>query len=324
MDSLISTINLYIEKHNLLPAGSKVILGLSGGPDSLFLLHFLAEKHRNGTISLVAAHLDHEWRADSAKDTIFCREASKALGVPFVSAKLSDLALEPKYDGSREAQARTLRRHFLCKVQKEHNADLIALAHQAQDQQETFFIRLIRGATLTGLTAMRAKNGPYIRPLLETDKQNILTYLKEHKITYLSDPSNDSEAFLRNRIRQNVIPALRSCDERFEKNLQASLGRLQQEEQLLTYYAQEALDKISICNDTNISIDLKGMLTLDKALQYRIIMHWLQHEQVPFTPTQQFLDEILRFLYQPGSKHHKIHHAWSINKQKNYAKIEKI
>ncbi|MDP3889360.1 MAG: tRNA lysidine(34) synthetase TilS [bacterium] len=323
MDSFIKQIDQFIEKHNLLPVGSKVIIGLSGGPDSLFLLHFLAEKHRIGTITLVAAHLDHEWRANSANDALFCQETAAKLGVLFVSAKISDLSLKAKYGGSREAYARTMRRHFLQQVKTEHHADIIALAHHTQDQQETFFIRLIRGATLTGLTAMRPKSGNYIRPLLETDKQDILHYLHEHSIPYLTDPSNNSEDFLRNRIRQKIIPALKACDERFEKNLKIGIKRLQEEELLLNKLTQEAFDKISIGND-GICVYLEDLFKLDKALQYRVIMHWLQYQKVPFTPTQKFLDEILRFLQQPGSKQHKLHHAWLITKKKNNAKIEYV
>ena len=152
--------------NNLIAESSKIILGLSGGPDSIYLLHKLASLRNTGTIKeLIAAHLDHEWRQDSAKDVAFCKQACKSLNVPFVSKKLSELNLS--FKGSPEEIGRNARRYFLEQIRTKHNADLIALGHHLQDQEETFFIRLIRGTSLSGLCAMWPKKGFYIRPLLQ-------------------------------------------------------------------------------------------------------------------------------------------------------------
>ena len=322
-NTLISTIHAYITKHNLIPESSKIILGFSGGPDSMFLLHVLADLHKAGTISLVTAHLNHEWRSDADQDTQFCRKVAAALAVPFVSAKISELNITIKHNGSREQHAREMRRYFFAQVKKEHNADLIALAHHAQDQVETFFIRLIRGATLTGLTAMRPKNGLYIRPLLEINKNDMVHYLDQHNIDYLQDPTNNSQQFLRNRIRHTVIPALQSCDSRFEKNVHTAIARLQESENLINHITQNRFQEVTTSKNNTTCIDIDKFLQVERALQYRIVMHWLQHEQVSFCPTQKFLDEIIRFLKQPGSKSHHIHHAWRITKKKRWAHIEK-
>ena len=147
---MIKAIHAFIAHHNLIFANKTVVVGLSGGPDSVFLLHLLSTKFN---IDLIAAHLDHEWRPDSHKDVEFCRDLAKKYDVPFVTQEISELPISLKFDGSLEDVGRRARRFFFESICTSHNADLIAVAHHAQDQQETFFIRLLRGASLTGLTA---------------------------------------------------------------------------------------------------------------------------------------------------------------------------
>src|SRR3990172_10012376 len=222
-----------------------------------------------------------------------------------ITEKISDLSLSFKFEGSKEELGRKARRSFLERIAQECQADVIALAHHAQDQQETFFIRLIRGATLSGLTAMKPKQDLYIRPLLETNKEDIIAYLHEHKIPYLTDPSNESPEFLRNRIRLTVLPALKQCDKRFDKNFLATLHRLQETESFLEEITQQALDHITTEENGVLYLAIQEFFNLHTILQKRIILTWLCQEKVPFTPTETFFDEIIRFFRQPGSKTHR-------------------
>ncbi len=323
--SILNQVHTFIEQHSLIPTQSVIVLGLSGGPDSVFLFHVLAELHQHHTIKLIAAHLDHEWRAQSAQDVEFCRDMAHKLNIHFVTAKISELInAAAKFNGSKEEFGRNMRRIFLEKIRKEHNADLIALAHHAQDQQETFFIRLIRGSSLTGLTAMKPKYGVYIRPLLEINKVDILTYLDNHPIPYLVDPTNIEPEFLRNRIRTTVLPALQACDSRFDKNFLNTLHRLQETETFLEQLTAETFDTIATYEQEKHFINLKELLNVHHVVLYRILIHWLLLEKVPFTPTQGFLDEIIRFFKQPGSKEHKIHEAWILVKKKESVHIQRI
>lgn len=321
---LIQNIHNYIAKNQLLRPGSNIIIGLSGGPDSVFLLHLLANMRKEHNITLIAVHLDHEWRIESAQDVEFCRTLAASLQIPFITRKISDLGLPLKFNGSKEEIARKYRRHFFDIVKKDTGADSIALAHHAQDQQETFFIRMLRGATLTGLTAMKAQQLPYIRPLLHTNKADIIDYLHTHNIAYLTDSTNSSDAFLRNRIRQNVLPALTHCDARFDANFLSTITRLQETESFLQELTAHIFEQITHYDNQVWHIDVEKLLALHAIMRYRIVLYWLCAQNVPFSTSQNFFDEMLRFLETPDSKSHQMNEAWKLIKKKNMAWIEHI
>ncbi len=244
MNTLFNKIYTYIQEKNLIPDTSTLILGLSGGPDSVFLLHVLAALRQEKNFTIIAAHLNHEWRAESLYDEQVSQELCQQLGITFISKKMSELHLNIKFNGSKEEIGRKARRTFFESMAKEYHAHAIALAHHADDQQETFFIRLMRGASLAGLAGMKAKDGLYIRPLLNIKKVEILEYLHEHNIAYAIDTSNESADYLRNRIRRSVIPALRAADERFDMNFETTHEQLQQAEDFLQELAKEAFKQI--------------------------------------------------------------------------------
>lgn len=320
---LLNTIHAFIAKHNLIPPQSKIVLGLSGGPDSLFLLHLLAPLHHAGTITLIAAHLDHGWRKESVADAQFCLEAGAERGIPVIIRKLSDLAFSCKFNGSQEEIGRKARRHLLETVQKEHDANLIALAHHADDQQETFFIRMLRGASLAGLSAMKPKQGTYIRPLLNCKKQDILDYLHNNDIPYLIDATNEMPTYLRNRIRLTVLPALRATDHRFDTTFASTLGQIQDAQRYLESHTLAIFKEIADLSVRPIQIDIAQFLALDPFMQKNILMHWLCTEQVACTPTQRFFDEVIRFVGQPNPGIHVIQQAWSLHKKQNVIYITK-
>ncbi len=308
----------------LIPEGSTIVLGLSGGPDSVFLLHLLLHLKKTGRIKeIIAAHLDHEWRPDSAKDTQFCKNIAQQYGIPFETKKLSELPIDLKWEGSKENIARKARRFFLESIKQQYNADAIALGHHLQDQQETFFIRLLRGASLTGLCSMWPKYGAYIRPLLQTNKADILHYLTTHGIAYLEDPSNQSEMFLRNRIRATVIPALKAADSRFDTTFMHTLGRLQETEQYLDQHAHQLFAAMSRKDDEKLEVSIDELLKQPPIMQSRLIILWLRQEGVQFPVTQTFIDEITRFFRSPHGGTHTLHETWRMKKKHNVARIEK-
>jgi tRNA(Ile)-lysidine synthase len=290
----------------------------------MMLLHYLQAKHASGQITLIATHLDHEWRPNSRNDVEFCAQQTEKFGVRFISAKISELSFKPKFNGSKEDLGRLMRRHFFELIRTQEHADLIALAHHMQDQQETFFIRMIRGSSLAGLTAMKPHQNHYIRPLLETNRAEILAYLEQNQIPYLIDPSNESDLFLRNRIRNKALPVLRTIDHRFDQNFARTLAQLKEADEFLDELTLQAIASISTIPDGKRILHTKEFNKIHPILQKRIVISWLIEEQVPFTPTEKFLNEIILFLSKPAGKTHQLHTTWSIQKKQGLATIKKI
>lgn len=312
----------------------KIILGLSGGPDSVFLFYFLKKLAQENKIQLICAHLDHEWRKESKSDVEFCKNLCKQHKIKFISNTTNELNLNLKFNGSQEEIGRKLRRHFFNKVLKENNANYVALAHHLQDQQETFFWRIIRGTTLNGLIGMKKLQPPYIRSLLDIEKKEILNYLNKNNITYLIDQTNDSDKYLRNRIRKYVIPSLEKVDPRFSKKFATTLNYLQEEEAFIKKITENSFNNLfkkseetfnvieqKNCSENKFIGNLKEFLSLDTVLQKRIIIYWLTKEKVKFSPSNNFLLEILRFLKNENGGVHKIDNNFSIYKKQNKFKI---
>lgn len=293
------------------------ILGLSGGPDSVYLLHHMVNTYPKHTF--IAAHLDHEWRKGSDKDAEFCEQLCKELNVEFVTKKTSELNIEIKSNGSQEEVGRKLRRHFFEMLMLEYGATAIMLGHHADDQLETFFIRLIRGTTSQGITCMKTQDGFYNRPLLHVSKQEILDSLKERNIDYLEDFSNHSEKYLRNRIRKTIIPAFKAADPRAEVNFARSLDHMQQAEFFLQGLTEETL--ALLLNDNNL-LDIKAFLEMHPYLQKRMLQRWLVTNRVSHTLTNSFLNEILKFLRSPHGGSHQLGQDWKITKKHNQAFFE--
>jgi tRNA(Ile)-lysidine synthase len=298
-----------------------VILGLSGGPDSVFLFRVLARLHVDGHLCLVAAHLDHEWRSTSGADAQFCADLCHAASVTLVNAKASALAVSVKANGSKEEVGRRLRRHFYELVRQQYNADFIVLAHHRQDQQETFFMRLVRGTTLNGLTCMKAIEGRYLRPLLEVDKTSIIDYLTMNHLPFRIDPTNEADAYLRNRIRKYVVPALKSIDPRFEQKLASTTKHLQEEDAYLQELTQEMLSRVFGSNNGGSVGNLPEFKKLHPVMQRRVLVRWLIMHRVPFSPSAAYLDEVLRFInHDAGGRH--CFDTWSIVKKGQHLWLE--
>ncbi len=293
-----------------------VVVGLSGGPDSVFLLYILKEIERERIIRLAAAHLDHGWRKTSSDDVVWCKKLCESLDITFYSEHAQNLE-RPKDFGSLEALGRHYRRIFFEKLHAQLGDILIALGHHADDQQETFLVRLIRGSSLNGLCCMKVLSDIYFRPLLDISKSFILGYLAEQNISYLIDETNQSVSFLRNRIRLQVTPALRLCDKRFDQKIKTTIHSLQEEDLFLQELTSKAFDKIfSIDKKTG---QLKGCLSRFKeehfVLQKRLIIFWLIKEQVPFASQNSFITEIFKFILSFRGGFHSINQSWGIKKQ---------
>jgi tRNA(Ile)-lysidine synthase len=297
-----------LRQYNL--GGKRLLVGLSGGPDSVCLLHVLKSLSVELKLELVAAHFNHQWRVNSSNDVKFCAQLCKDLEIPLVTAAASNYNAKVRNNGSKEEHARLLRRLFFAEALKQHTCAAVVLAHHAQDQLETFLIRLIRGASLAGLCAMQEFTPPYCRPMLDCSKQDIAAYLAANNFSFMTDSTNKSMAFLRNRIRTQVLPALQAVDKRFENKALATIKNLQQENTVL-----DALAAKFIHQYPDQKINLLDFKELQPTLQKRVLIKLLIQTQRKFVATTWLLAEMLKFLNSPRGGQHKLGIYVAITKQ---------
>lgn len=190
----------------MIPPGSRVLCAVSGGADSVCLLHWLS---RRKDISLMAAHFNHQLRGkESDRDQQFVRELCEKWHIPLTVGQ-GDVASHANKQGlSIEEAARNLRYAFLREAAEKNGCDLIATAHNADDNLETLLLNLTRGAGLQGLTGIPPKQGILVRPLLSTTRKEIEEYLRLHDLPHVEDSSNADETYSRNKMRRQVLPLL--------------------------------------------------------------------------------------------------------------------
>jgi tRNA(Ile)-lysidine synthase len=202
--------------------GPTLVAGLSGGADSVALLHVLHTLSGRLGFRVVAAHLDHRLRPESGEDAAFCRRLCRALGIPFRVGRADVRGRADRDGGGIEEAARLERRAFLEKVRTGEKAEWIVLAHTRDDQAETVLLRLLRGAGSAGIGAMRVRTGRLLRPMLGVSRRDVLDHLAAHGLAWREDPSNADPAFLRNRVRHELIPYLEA---RFNPAIREALAR---------------------------------------------------------------------------------------------------
>jgi tRNA(Ile)-lysidine synthase len=205
---MLSTILRTIAAHDLGRPGDRVIVAVSGGPDSMALLHALWELRDRLGLTLEVAGVDHGLRPEAARELALVRERAEALGLLF-HALAADVAGERRRGGaSLQDAARRARLGVLAALAAAREARSVALGHQADDQAETVLQRIIRGTGLVGLRGIPYRRAPFIRPLLDVRRREVLRYLARRSIPFVEDPSNADPRFSRARLRLRLIPEL--------------------------------------------------------------------------------------------------------------------
>lgn len=292
---------------------SSFIIGLSGGADSVFLLRQLIEVQKKLHVQLIVAHLQHDWRGEAdIQDAIFCRSLAATFSLPFITATASSITLTKKWNGSLEEQGRLQRHAFLQETMHQQGAVGIILGHQAQDQQETFFIRLLRGAALQGLCGMKEIEGSLIRPLLQVQRKDIEMWLTDAQQAWCHDADNDNPRFLRNRIRHELLPLLRVLEPRTEETFVRTQKQLRQEQELIEELVQTTF--MMLFNTTHQG-DLVRFKSLHPMLQGHVIKKLLITQKVPFPLSEGFIKETLRFLNSPRGGTHNLSEKWALTKK---------
>lgn len=229
-----------IKKHNLIQKGDKILVGVSGGPDSLALLFKLFSLKSAMNLTLHIVHLDHGYRNDSGLDALFVKRWAQKLNLGVTIEKLA--YQQKKVKGSLEELFREKRIELFIQTAKTIKATKIALGHNLDDQAETVLMRLLRGTGLSGLSGISAKRVirgvVFIRPFLETTRCQIDKFLKNKGIKPRLDSTNQEDIFLRNKIRHHLIPLLKS---KYNINITKTLAYLAQS----ASYDYEYLDRIA-------------------------------------------------------------------------------
>jgi len=226
--NLIEKMKEAIERENLIPDGARVVVGVSGGADSVALLHIL---HRLG-YDLTVAHLNHSIRgADADDDEAFVKALCKQLGVECVTHKTDVPALAKAKGISLEMAAREARHHFFQTLEK---APAVCLAHHADDQLETFFLRAARGTGPAGLGGMKSfqtlEKLTLARPMLGVRRSEIFQWLEKEGLEWREDASNADESIPRNLVRHQILPTLGKINERTAENILRTMEILRDEE----------------------------------------------------------------------------------------------
>lgn len=252
-----------IKSHNLIQIGDKILIGVSGGPDSLTLLLGLFNLKSKLGLTLHIAHLDHRLRKSSGADALFVTKLAKRLNIPVTIKQIDPKLLNKK--GSLEEICRDARLDFFIKTAKKIKADKVALGHNLDDQAETVLMRLLRGTGLSGLTGIslqrKIRGVTFIRPLLETPRYEIDRYLKRRGIEPRIDSTNKEDLFLRNKIRHNLIPLLKN---KYNQNIVNVLANLAQS----VSYDYEYLDRLArrSLKGNMMHLNIKKILKLHPAI----------------------------------------------------------
>ncbi|MDI6689509.1 MAG: tRNA lysidine(34) synthetase TilS [Actinomycetota bacterium] len=265
-----------IEKYDMLKSGDRVLVAVSGGPDSVALLYILTALCGELGLKLHVFHLNHMMRKESEEDALFVQKLAERLECPSTILSFDVPAYMRKERLSPEEAAREVRYRSLEKVGREIKANRIALGHHADDQVETFLMRLLRGSGQEGLRGMLPVRGEYIRPLIESTRDEIQEYCGEKGIEFRLDLSNLDTSYLRNKVRHQLIPALERYNPNFKGVILKTMEILSEEQDLLDEIAEEKFNEVAVIEKDLVKLSCKRIQKLPLAIQRRVLRRGIQ------------------------------------------------
>jgi tRNA(Ile)-lysidine synthase len=292
MIRLIKIIKATIKKHSMLDPGDKVLAGVSGGADSIALLHILLKLASEFDLSLGIAHFNHGLRpAESERDAEFVKSVAENLNLPFYNQKVDVKNFSIHHKLSIEEAGRVLRYKFLNETAQKHGFDKIALGHQKEDMAETILINILRGSGSRGISGIPPKRDMIIRPLININRTGVEFFLQSENIAHITDSSNIDPQFLRNRIRHCLIPLMASeYNAEIVENLNRTAEILRDEQTWLDSMVEPLLKRTKLPGDnTNFNLSIPELKKMPIAAARRII--------------RQAVREIKGNLYGIGFKH---------------------
>ncbi|WP_100332947.1 tRNA lysidine(34) synthetase TilS [Bacillus alkalisoli] len=280
----------FINKHQLIEDNSTIVVGVSGGPDSVCLLHLLLGLQEERKIKIVVTHVDHMFRGKESEDDMeFVKKLCSKLNVLVETKQIDVSAYKQKNKVSAQVAARDCRYSFFKEVMLKHNATSLALGQHGDDQVETILMKISRGSSIPGYAGILPKRafelGYVIRPLLSVGKEEVYRYLQENGIEYRTDPSNEKTVYTRNKIRHGVIPALRELYPGLHEKFQLFSEQMTEDNMLLEELTKKELNKVvESKREGNMVIHRNALLLLPNPLQRRaiqLILKYLYNNEVP-------------------------------------------
>lgn len=286
---ILPTVRAYIEKWQLLTSGTPVIVGLSGGADSVALLDLLVQLG----YPCVTAHCNFHLRGEeSQRDEKFAETVARRYALPFVKVDFDTQEYAARHRVSIEMAARELRYGWFEQIRIRYNAQAIAVAHHRDDQVETFMLNLLRGTGLRGLTGIAPRNGYVVRPLLEVTRAAILTYLEERNLTYVTDSTNLEDTYTRNFIRLNVFPLLEQIAPSVKNTIARTMEHLADAEAIYRRVVEEARTKL--WSEGKLSIGGLSEYPAPKTILFELLR--------PYNFSRQVAETIFHALEGPSGK----------------------
>lgn len=265
-----------IEEHALLSPGERVLVAVSGGADSIALLHVLRHLGTQMDFSVVGAHFNHGIRPAAARDAAHVARLCHCLGIACVFGAGDVPGYAHKEKVGLEEAGRVLRYRFLREAARRCGCGRIATAHHQQDQAETVIMRLARGTSVSGLTGILVQNLPFIRPMLAVERRQIEDYLQQRGLAWVEDESNRNCRFTRNHVRHNLMPLLETVHPQAQKQIAQLAQQVCLEEDYWDGEVRKSMKKAHFgAAETRISY--AELSALHPALRLRVVRALLEH-----------------------------------------------
>lgn len=269
-----------IEKYKLIEPGDGILVALSGGPDSMALLHALWTLRKTYSIRLVALHVHHGIREEDANlDALAAETLCNRLEIPFEIRRVDVPSIAAAHGISLELAGRQVRYSLLREVLTDYNLSKIAVAHHADDQCETFFMRLLRGSGSEGLACMQpVRADGIIRPLLKVSKKMIEAYCRENQLGERIDSTNLESIYHRNRIRRDLIPKLqREYNPKLVENINYLTEQLSEEDSYFKQLIQNKFSEIAVVDPEMETLTIKNDVAVLNALHPAVLSRYIRH-----------------------------------------------
>ena len=264
-----------IETYNLIEKNDKIVIGVSGGPDSICLLHVLYGLKEKLGIEIVVAHVNHMLRDVADLETEYVQNFCKKLGIECYVKKADILEISKTQKKGTEEVGRQVRYDFFDEVAKKTNSNKIATAHNSNDRAETVILNILRGSGLSGLKGIEPiRDNKYIRPLINTDRQDIENYCNDNKLEPKYDKTNNENIYTRNKVRNTVIPYIKK---EFNPKIIKTINRLSslatEENEYLQAITKQEFENLLIEKTENIILDLHKFNSLNLVIKRRLILY---------------------------------------------------